>query len=152
MTYEFDTLNSVDDNSNIYSHWVVNTPPLYPNDEVTYTFTGNFLYGKKYIVTADSLDGTFGDTKETIDDYDNPSNNHFIFTYDYKSPEKNESSNEVTNSKNSITFDLKGIVGGNATNNTTTNNSNNSRNYTSVQSSSANVSNKGLVKNRIDKK
>jgi hypothetical protein len=58
-------------------------PELEPFDSVEISFKGNFESGKSYLFNADEIlyYGSIkaGDTDEMIDDYDNPTNNSFLF-------------------------------------------------------------------------
>lgn len=77
----YNVVSSLSSSNNSYFRF---TPALEPFDSVEISFKGNFESGKLYLFNADEIlyYGSIkaGDTAEMIDDYDNPSNNSFLFT------------------------------------------------------------------------
>lgn len=76
----YNVVSSLSSSNN--SYFRVN-PALESLDSVEISFKGNFESGKSYLFNADEIlyYGTIkaGDTDEMIDDYDNPTNNSFLF-------------------------------------------------------------------------
>ena len=79
----YSNLVPTSDNSiGTYSGAIMCRPPLKSGDSISLQFTGDFEIGKTYLVCADdSTWSDIGDTREIIDDFDNPSNNYFVFIY-----------------------------------------------------------------------
>ena len=74
-----------------FGSYLVNTPLHKPGDIISFKFSsGNFVEGKTYMVTADDFSIVpNGDTIEITgkDDYDEGTNNNFVFTVNGPEPE-----------------------------------------------------------------